>query len=200
MKQHPQSYSLVVGWSWNRSQAPEPLSLWNTLRTGQDWSLCLPLLHVWLSQRTLMFYVNMPEWANPTPAFPEGTKQVQVKHCATQCPCSDCPTAPLCSYTFAISDYCPRDSEPPPNQRNNRKTLSSFAADLAPVPPSLHSGSENPQGPRPGTGHRNRTIFSPGQAEALEKGAEWGVRWDRRSLVCPGAVVLKQRLRGIGCG
>ncbi|XP_040858394.1 paired box protein Pax-4 isoform X2 [Ochotona curzoniae] len=42
-------------------------------------------------------------------------------------------------------------------------------ADLAPVPPSLHSGSENPQGPRPGTGHRNRTIFSPGQAEALEK-------------------------------
>ncbi|XP_058537456.1 paired box protein Pax-4 isoform X2 [Ochotona princeps] len=42
-------------------------------------------------------------------------------------------------------------------------------ADLAPVPPSLHSGSETPQGPHPGTGHRNRTIFSPGQAEALEK-------------------------------
>ncbi|KAM9651479.1 LOW QUALITY PROTEIN: paired box protein Pax-4 [Trichechus inunguis] len=40
---------------------------------------------------------------------------------------------------------------------------------LAPAPPTLHSGSEAPRGPHPGTGHRNRTIFSPGQAEALEK-------------------------------
>uniref|UniRef100_A0A452THU2 Paired box 4 n=1 Tax=Ursus maritimus TaxID=29073 RepID=A0A452THU2_URSMA len=42
---------------------------------------------------------------------------------------------------------------------------------LAPVPHTPHSGSEAPRGPHPGTGHRNRTIFSPGQAEALEKGA-----------------------------
>ncbi|XP_042637712.1 paired box protein Pax-4 [Orycteropus afer afer] len=40
---------------------------------------------------------------------------------------------------------------------------------LNPVPPTPHSGSEAPRGPHPGTGHRNRTIFSPGQAEALEK-------------------------------
>ncbi|XP_024410835.2 paired box protein Pax-4 [Desmodus rotundus] len=40
---------------------------------------------------------------------------------------------------------------------------------LAPVPLTPHSGSEAPRGPHPGTGHRNRTIFSPGQAEALEK-------------------------------
>ncbi|XP_014312843.1 LOW QUALITY PROTEIN: paired box protein Pax-4 [Myotis lucifugus] len=35
---------------------------------------------------------------------------------------------------------------------------------LAPVPRTPQSGSEAPRGP-----HRNRTIFSPGQAEALEK-------------------------------
>ncbi|XP_058929945.1 LOW QUALITY PROTEIN: paired box protein Pax-4 [Kogia breviceps] len=40
---------------------------------------------------------------------------------------------------------------------------------LAPVPPTPPSGSEAPRGPHPGTVHRNRTIFSPGQAEALEK-------------------------------
>ncbi|XP_062957430.1 paired box protein Pax-4 [Cynocephalus volans] len=40
---------------------------------------------------------------------------------------------------------------------------------LAPAPPTPHGGSEVPRGPHPGTGHRNRTIFSPGQAEALEK-------------------------------
>ncbi|XP_008256621.3 paired box protein Pax-4 [Oryctolagus cuniculus] len=40
---------------------------------------------------------------------------------------------------------------------------------LAPAPPIPHRGSEVPPGPHPGTGHRNRTIFSPGQAEALEK-------------------------------
>ncbi|XP_039716718.1 paired box protein Pax-4 [Pteropus medius] len=40
---------------------------------------------------------------------------------------------------------------------------------LAPVPRNPHSGFEAPRGPHPGTGHRNRTIFSPGQAEALEK-------------------------------
>lgn len=52
--------------------------------------------------------------------------------------------------------------------------LSPFAAILAPVPPTPPSGSEAPRGPHPGTGHRNRTIFSPGQAEALEKGARAG--------------------------
>uniref|UniRef100_A0A8C4LMA7 Paired box protein Pax-4 n=1 Tax=Equus asinus TaxID=9793 RepID=A0A8C4LMA7_EQUAS len=40
---------------------------------------------------------------------------------------------------------------------------------LAPVPRTPHGGSEAPRGLHPGTGHRNRTIFSPGQAEALEK-------------------------------
>ncbi|XP_075413502.1 LOW QUALITY PROTEIN: paired box protein Pax-4 [Tenrec ecaudatus] len=40
---------------------------------------------------------------------------------------------------------------------------------LAPAPPTPHCGFETPRGPHPGTGHRNRTIFSPGQAEALEK-------------------------------
>uniref|UniRef100_A0A2K6FPA6 Paired box protein Pax-4 n=1 Tax=Propithecus coquereli TaxID=379532 RepID=A0A2K6FPA6_PROCO len=40
---------------------------------------------------------------------------------------------------------------------------------LAPAPPTPQSGFEAPRGPHPGTGHRNRTIFSPGQAEALEK-------------------------------
>ncbi|XP_069317763.1 paired box protein Pax-4 [Eulemur rufifrons] len=40
---------------------------------------------------------------------------------------------------------------------------------LAPALPTPQSGFEAPRGPHPGTGHRNRTIFSPGQAEALEK-------------------------------
>ncbi|XP_045877259.1 paired box protein Pax-4 isoform X2 [Meles meles] len=40
---------------------------------------------------------------------------------------------------------------------------------LAPTPHTPHGGSEDPRGSHPGTGHRNRTIFSPGQAEALEK-------------------------------
>uniref|UniRef100_A0A2K6L3A3 Paired box protein Pax-4 n=4 Tax=Rhinopithecus TaxID=542827 RepID=A0A2K6L3A3_RHIBE len=40
---------------------------------------------------------------------------------------------------------------------------------LAPALLTPHSGSETPRGPYPGTGHRNRTIFSPSQAEALEK-------------------------------
>ncbi|XP_038176458.1 paired box protein Pax-4 isoform X2 [Arvicola amphibius] len=40
---------------------------------------------------------------------------------------------------------------------------------LAPTLPSSHSRCEAPRGPHPGTSHRNRTIFSPGQAEALEK-------------------------------
>ncbi|XP_073911479.1 paired box protein Pax-4 isoform X2 [Castor canadensis] len=40
---------------------------------------------------------------------------------------------------------------------------------LAPALPIPHSGLEAPRGPHPGNGHRNRTIFSPGQAEALEK-------------------------------
>ncbi|XP_021020926.1 paired box protein Pax-4 isoform X2 [Mus caroli] len=40
---------------------------------------------------------------------------------------------------------------------------------LAPVLPSPHSNCGAPRGPHPGTSHRNRTIFSPGQAEALEK-------------------------------
>ncbi|KAK2096559.1 Paired box protein Pax-4 [Saguinus oedipus] len=44
----------------------------------------------------------------------------------------------------------------------------------APAVPTPHSGSETPRGPYPGTSHRNRTIFSPGQAEALEKGAGLG--------------------------
>ncbi|CAH6778361.1 paired box protein Pax-4 [Phodopus roborovskii] len=40
---------------------------------------------------------------------------------------------------------------------------------LAPALPSPHSSCEAPRGPHPGTSHRNRTIFSAGQAEALEK-------------------------------
>ncbi|KAH0502895.1 Paired box protein Pax-4 [Microtus ochrogaster] len=40
---------------------------------------------------------------------------------------------------------------------------------LAPTLPSSHGRCEAPRGPHPGTSHRNRTIFSPGQAEALEK-------------------------------
>uniref|UniRef100_H0V7C7 Paired box protein Pax-4 n=1 Tax=Cavia porcellus TaxID=10141 RepID=H0V7C7_CAVPO len=43
------------------------------------------------------------------------------------------------------------------------------SAILAPALPSPYSASELPRGPHPGTSHRNRTIFSPGQAEALEK-------------------------------
>ncbi|XP_055276153.1 LOW QUALITY PROTEIN: paired box protein Pax-4 [Moschus berezovskii] len=42
-------------------------------------------------------------------------------------------------------------------------------AGLGPIPRTPPSDSEAPRGPHPGTGHRNRTIFSPGQAEALEK-------------------------------
>lgn len=57
---------------------------------------------------------------------------------------------------------------------DQHQPLSPFAAVLAPVPPTPPSGSEAPRGPHPGTGHRNRTIFSPGQAEALEKGARAG--------------------------
>ncbi|KAM5255747.1 paired box protein Pax-4 [Ctenodactylus gundi] len=40
---------------------------------------------------------------------------------------------------------------------------------LAPAHPIPYSGSEVPRGPHPGISHRNRTVFSPGQAEALEK-------------------------------
>ncbi|XP_031236650.1 paired box protein Pax-4 isoform X2 [Mastomys coucha] len=40
---------------------------------------------------------------------------------------------------------------------------------LAPVLHRPQSNCEAPRGPHPGTSHRNRTIFSPGQAEALEK-------------------------------
>ncbi|XP_037693677.1 paired box protein Pax-4 [Choloepus didactylus] len=40
---------------------------------------------------------------------------------------------------------------------------------LAPIPSTPHSGSATSRGPHPGTGHRNRTIFSPSQAQALEK-------------------------------
>ncbi|XP_054979724.1 paired box protein Pax-4 [Sorex araneus] len=43
------------------------------------------------------------------------------------------------------------------------------AAVIAPVSSTVHDGSEVARGPHPGTGHRNRTVFSPGQAEALEK-------------------------------
>lgn len=57
---------------------------------------------------------------------------------------------------------------------NHHKPLSPFTAVLAPTPHTPHGGSEAPRGPHPGTGHRNRTIFSPGQAEALEKGARVG--------------------------
>lgn len=57
---------------------------------------------------------------------------------------------------------------------NFLKTLSFFAAILAPALPSPYSASELPRGPHPGTSHRNRTIFSPGQAEALEKGVALG--------------------------
>ncbi|XP_052576189.1 paired box protein Pax-4 [Peromyscus californicus insignis] len=40
---------------------------------------------------------------------------------------------------------------------------------LAPALPGPHGSCEAPRGPHPGISHRNRTIFSPGQAEALEK-------------------------------
>uniref|UniRef100_A0A8C5NWE2 Paired box protein Pax-4 n=1 Tax=Jaculus jaculus TaxID=51337 RepID=A0A8C5NWE2_JACJA len=40
---------------------------------------------------------------------------------------------------------------------------------LAPALPIPCSGSEAPRGPHPRTSHRNRTIFSPVQAEALEQ-------------------------------
>ncbi|VTJ70246.1 Hypothetical predicted protein [Marmota monax] len=43
------------------------------------------------------------------------------------------------------------------------------SAVLAPALSIPHHGSEHPQGPTSGATHRNRTIFSPGQAEALEK-------------------------------
>ncbi|XP_005402419.1 PREDICTED: paired box protein Pax-4 [Chinchilla lanigera] len=54
------------------------------------------------------------------------------------------------------------------DQRLQWTQLRSSAA-LAPTLPNPHSASEAPRGPHPGTSHRNRTIFSPGQAEALEK-------------------------------
>ncbi|GAB5568752.1 paired box protein Pax-4 [Prionailurus iriomotensis] len=55
------------------------------------------------------------------------------------------------------------------NITNRYKPLSPFTDVLTPVPHTPRSGCEVPRGPHPGTGHRNRTIFSPGQAEALEK-------------------------------
>ncbi|KAM5187287.1 paired box protein Pax-4 [Callospermophilus lateralis] len=54
------------------------------------------------------------------------------------------------------------------NQRLHWPQLRSSAV-LAPALSIPHHGSEHPQGPTSGTTHRNRTIFSPGQAEALEK-------------------------------
>lgn len=83
---------------------------------------------------------------------------------------------------------------------NHHKLLSPFAAVLAPVPRNPHRGFEAPRGPYPGTGHRNRTIFSPGQAEALEKGAEAGaeVLGGTHGGIAPEA--CGQKLRGGGYG
>jgi paired box protein 4 len=80
---------------------------------------------------------------------------------------------------------------------NHHKTLSSFAAVLAPALPIPHSGLEAPRGPHPGNGHRNRTIFSPGQAEALEKGAGLG-SGGAGVLGGSSSEAFAQRLRGTG--
>ncbi|XP_069853471.1 paired box protein Pax-4 [Dipodomys merriami] len=80
----------------------------------------------------------------------------------------------LCVEGFCTQDKMPSVSsinrvlrELQENQRLHWAQLSSSAV-LAPALPILHSG-DAPRGPHPGTSHRNRTIFSPGQAEALEK-------------------------------
>lgn len=101
----------------------------------------------------------------------------------TKCPCNDlqvtvnAPPVQLCSGTHAV--HSPRAWGRHLTRgitiANHHKPLSPFAVILAPVPRNPHSGFEAPRGPHPGTGHRNRTIFSPGQAEALEKGAGTGV-------------------------
>ncbi|XP_057588535.1 paired box protein Pax-4 [Hippopotamus amphibius kiboko] len=80
---------------------------------------------------------------------------------------------------------CPQDKTPSVSsinrvlralQENQRPPWPqlSLPAVLAPGPRTLPSGSEAPRATHPGTGHRNRTIFSPGQAEALEKEFQHG--------------------------
>lgn len=77
---------------------------------------------------------------------------------------------------------------------NHHKPLALRVAALPLVPGTPYSGSEMPRGPHPGTGHRNRTVFSPEQAEALEKGSRAGVGsvalGGNRPKAC------RQRLRG----
>lgn len=97
----------------------------------------------------------------------------------TQCPCSkprvqvDVPEVQLLSIATLPQPQSPRGV----TVANPLQQPSPFAAGLGPIPRTLPSDSEAPRGPHPGTGHRNRTIFSPGQAEALEKGAGAGWMW-----------------------
>ncbi|XP_048193660.1 paired box protein Pax-4 [Perognathus longimembris pacificus] len=86
----------------------------------------------------------------------------------------------LCNEGFCTQDKTPSVSSInrvlrtlQEGQRPHWAQFSSSAV-LAPALPILHSGSDAPRGPHPGTGHRNRTIFSPGQAEALEKAFQRG--------------------------
>lgn len=128
----------------------------------------------------------MQTWANFAAAFPGTLSMHHTMACSmppTKCLCSDLQITvnapqPQCSsalISMLSPVRSPRASGTPSDQRNHchkpYKPLSPFSAVLAPVPLTPHSGSEAPRGPHPGTGHRNRTIFSPGQAEALEKGA-----------------------------
>lgn len=95
----------------------------------------------------------------------------------TQCPCSnprvpvDVPAVQLLSIATLPRPHSPGGIA----VANLLQLLSPFAAGLGPIPRTPPCDSEAPRGPHPGTGHRNRTIFSPGQAEALEKGA--GAGW-----------------------
>lgn len=146
--------------------------------------------------------------------FPPNTKhgpyhgiECASHHVPLQRPPSNCECP--ASAALLLHPCCPLSTAPEPQGppltsgitiTSHHKPLSPFAAVLAPVPRNPHSGSEAPRGPYPGTGHRNRTIFSPGQAEALEKGAGAGAEV---LSVTHGGIVPKacgQRLRGGGYG
>lgn len=116
----------------------------------------------------------------------------------------ECPTsAALLLYPCCLLSIAPGPWRPNLTRgitiTNYHKLLSPLSAILAPVPHTPHSGSEAPRGPQ-----RNRTIFSPGQAEALEKGAGpgWTVGQRLLSVTYRGNVpeACGPRWRGGGCG
>lgn len=163
------------------------------------------------SRSTLLFCGITQPWTNHAAAFsphPEygpdhgtgcASRQVSLE-CATSAALLLCPCCPLSTAPGPQGLHLTRGL----TIIHYHKPLSPFVAVLAPVPRNPHSGSEAPRGPYPGTGHRNRTIFSSGQAEALEKGARAGADSGSEGICVTheekGPEACGQRLRWGGYG